>query len=278
LGFVPAVTAIIIATAWNMGKMAVKSPSQATLAVAAFACLLSFKGFAVTASIVAGAGICGWLLFRGRPGTTAAAQRTKTSGTSRGAGGTVRDLASVAVGAAPLLSLDVAAAGKLFAVFAGMSVFLFGGGYVFIPLIQKTVVEGHGWVTQQEFIDAIALGQVTPGPILISAAFIGYKVAGLIGAIAATVGIYTPPTLIMILSTRFLDTIKQSKHIQASLVGVRSAVIGMIAAAALVVGRTAPLSWPSLLIFVSAAIALFRFRLEAALIIPVAGVAGYFLY
>ena len=80
-----------------------------------------------------------------------------------------------------LLGTNIAAAGKLFATFGSMSLLLFGGGYVFIPLMQQVVVDGYGWVTRKEFLDGIALGQIMPGPILISSVFIGYKVAGLIG-------------------------------------------------------------------------------------------------
>ncbi len=161
---------------------------------------------------------------------------------------------------APLLTFDPGLTLKLFLVFAGMSLMLFGGGYVFIPLIQEIVVDGHGWVTTREFIDAVAMGQITPGPILISAAFIGLKVAGFSGAVIATAGIFLPPALLMVASTRALEFIKRSQAIRAALRGIRSAVIGMIAAAAFTVGRTAPHHWGSLLIFFTALVALMRLR------------------
>ena len=147
--------------------------------------------------------------------------------------------------AVPFLTIDPGLMLKLFLVFASMSVMLFGGGYVFIPLIQEIVVDGHGWVTTQEFIDAIAMGQITPGPILVSAAFIGLKVAGFTGAVVATVGIYLPPALLMVASTRALEFIKKSQAIRAALRGIRPAVVGMIAAAAFTVGGTAPHHWVS---------------------------------
>jgi chromate transporter len=180
--------------------------------------------------------------------------------------------------AAPFLGFNSALLVKLAATFGGMSVLLFGGGYVFIPLIQRIVVDQYSWVTRQEFIDAIALGQVTPGPILISAAFIGYKVAGLAGATVATISIFTPPALLMLLCTRFLDRIKRSGGINAGLRGIRPAVIGMIAAAGVTVARTAPATWISVLIFGAALVALFRFKVETAWIIPAAGITGLLLY
>ncbi|HAK58867.1 MAG TPA: chromate transporter [Nitrospiraceae bacterium] len=278
MGFIPAVSAIIVAAAWNMGKKTINGAPEALLAVAAAGLLIGVGGFPVTVSIIIGSGILGWLLFhRGSAKRDTGKEQEKDRKDREGKGPLLKDVASLPL-AASFLSMNLAAAGKLFVTFAGMSVLLFGGGYVFIPLIQEIVVDGHGWVTQQEFIDAIALGQVTPGPILISATFIGYKVAGLIGATTATVGIFTPPALLMLLSTRFLDRIKQSDAIQASLRGIRSGVIGMIAAAAFVVGRTAEMNGISLLIFGVAVVALLRFKVEVVWIIPLAGITGLLLY
>jgi chromate transporter len=159
-----------------------------------------------------------------------------------------------------------------------MSVTLFGSGYVFIPIIRDMVVNGQGWVTHKEFVDALAISQITPGPILITSAFIGYKVAGLLGALSATVGMFLPPALLMLLGTYFLDRIKQSPVIKAALRGVRPAVVGMLVAAAFVVGSTTPQHWASAIILAAALIAIIRFRVEVALIIPAAGLVGLALY
>ncbi len=255
-GFRPAVTAIILAAVWSMSVKTVKGVPEGLLAVAAFILLLTVRGFFITAGIVAGGGIAGWLLFR-KPSTAPAESGHKT-GTGRskksdddtpGMKPSAHAVAVAMTGAAPLLSLNVAMAFKLFTIFAGMSVLLFGGSYVFIPVMQRIIVDGYGWVTRQEFIDAVALGQVTPGPNLISAAFIGFKVAGLLGAAAATAGIFTPPAIIMLVCYQYLDRIKKSATIKAALHGVHSCVIGMVAAAGVVVARTAEPNVASLLIF-----------------------------
>lgn len=281
-GFVPAVAAVILVAAWNMGVKAVRGGIEAVIAITAAGLLLGIGGFWVTVAVVGASGLAGWLLFRTASAPATQAERTapaalpkeKTgSGASR-----LQAAVAIALPVAPVLGFNSALLVKLAATFAGMSVLLFGGGYVFIPLIQRVVVDNYAWVTRQEFIDAIALGQVTPGPILISAAFIGYKVAGLAGATVATISIFTPPALLMLLCTRFLDRIKRSGGINAGLRGIRPAVIGMIAAAGVTVALTAPSTWISVLIFGPALVALFRFKVETAWIIPAAGIAGLLLY
>jgi chromate transporter len=167
---------------------------------------------------------------------------------------------------------------KLLSVFAGMSLLMFGGGYVFIPLLQQAVVENYGWVTQQEFIDAVALGQVTPGPILISATFIGFKVAGLAGAIVATIGMFGPSAVLTVLCARVLNRVKGSMNVQAVLRGVRAAMAGMVFTAAILIGKSAAPGWISTALFISALIVLVRYRIEAVWIVPTSGLIGFFMY
>jgi chromate transporter len=293
MGFLPAVTAIILSAAWNMSRKAVTGWRESVITALAGVLLLVVGGFFITLGIICAAGLTGWLLFRNENGPTAAAVPVPGNGSPANSSGKKRRRKSAkAVGlktrskmlglsplaAAPLLGFQAGIIAKLFIVFAGMSVMLFGGGYVFIPLIQEIVVDGQGWVSQKEFIDAIAMGQITPGPILISATFIGYKVAGLAGAIAATVGIFLPPALLMVAASRVLDYIKKSTAIKAALRGVRPAVVGLIFAAAFVVARTVPQSWISLAIFAAALLALLKWRIEVVWIIPAAGLAGMVLY
>jgi len=279
MGFIPAVTAIIFVAGYGLARKAVTGWREGVIMAAAAALLLGVGGFFITLGIIVGAGIAGWLMFRPRTQKKEDDDDTvKLPGENKPA--RPRDSSAYALVPlmAPLASFDTGLLGKLFAVFAGMSLMLFGGGYVFIPLIQEIVVDGYGWVTHQEFVDAIAMGQITPGPILISAAFIGLKVGGLAGALVATVAIFLPPALVMIAASRALERIKRSAAIKAALQGVRPAVVGLVFAACFVVGKTAPLNWISGLILAAALLALMRFRIEVVWVIPVAGLTGLLMY
>src|SRR3989344_4227193 len=276
-GQIPAVAAVIVAAAWNMSRKSLIGLREEAIAIAAFAALLGLSGFYSTLGIILGAGVIGWLLFRtDRDSPSQPDKKPTPSGPQFNAN-------ALLLGSAPLVqipwwSVDPAMLTKLFAVFAGMSVMLFGGGYVFIPMIQEIVVINQKWVTAQEFIDGIALGQITPGPILVSAAFIGFKVAGLAGALVATVAIFAPPAVLMVAASGAFERLRHASAIQAALRGVRPAVVGMIFAAAAVVGRSAVPVWYSVAIFAVALYALLRFRVEAVWIIPAAGAAGWWLY
>jgi chromate transporter len=272
-GFVPAVTAIIVAAAWNMSRKAVAGWREGAFAAAAVGVLLGIGGFYSTLAIILGAGVLGWFVFRGAAPVPASntPPGAPRSGPSAGA---KANLILLSTSAAPLWAFEPGMVGKVFSVFAGMSLVLFGGGYVFIPLIQGVVVDTHHWVTAREFVDGIALGQIMPGAILVSAAFMGFKVAGVAGAAAATVGIFAPPAVLMIGATHVLQRIKDSRAIGAALKGIRPAVVGMIFAAAVTIGRTAQPTWISVAIFAIALLALIRFKVEAVWIIPAAGLAG----
>ena len=277
MGFIPAVTAVIVAAAWNMSRKSLAGVREAAIAIGAFAALLGIGGFYSTLAIIAGAGVIGWLLFRTESGTTAKSRKKRKASRSKFNAHAFL-LGTMSMVNVPWWNLDPAILTKLFAVFAGMSVMLFGGGYVFIPLIQEIVVNHQQWVTPQEFVDGIALGQITPGPILVSAAFIGLKVAGLAGAVVATIAIFAPPALLMVVASGAYERLQRSSAIQACLRGVRPAVIGMIFAAAVVVGRSAVPVWYSIAIFAIALFALIRIRVEAVWVIPAAGAAGWWLY
>jgi chromate transporter len=157
----------------------------------------------------------------------------------------------------------------------------FGGGFVMIPLIESEVVDYHHWLTHQEFVDATALGQITPGPVLITATFIGYRVAGTLGALVATISIFLPSFLMTVVAGSSLARFHTNKIVQSFLKGVTPAVVGLLVAAGISIGRAGIHSWVGLLIAVIAGVVLIRFRPNAIWVILGAGlvrfVVGFFV-
>jgi chromate transporter len=279
LGFIPAIVAIILSIAWSMGRKIIKRLPEIAISLAACAILLEFKGFYSTIGIILGSGLIGWLSFQESPTIPSKSSELTLAAKSQSKSNDSNRLLSVSVLPSMwLLTIQPLLVLKLFTGFALASLTLFGGGYVFIPIIQKLVVDSQGWVTNKEFIDGLVISQITPGPILVTSTFIGYKVAGLLGAISATAGMCLPPALLMIGGTYFLETLQKSSGVRAALRGIRLAVVGMLMAAAVVVGSTATLHWGSIVIFVVTLIAIVRFRVEVALLLPFAGLASLILY
>jgi chromate transporter len=153
----------------------------------------------------------------------------------------------------------------------------FGGGFVMIPLIETEVVDLHHWLTHQEFVDATALGQVTPGPVLITATFIGYRVAGTLGALVATISIFLPSFLMMVVAGSSLARFHTNKIVQSFLKGVTPAVVGLLVAAGISIGRAGIHSWVGLLIAVIAGVVLVRYRPNAIWVILGAGLVRFVL-
>jgi chromate transporter len=277
-GFLPATAAIIFSTAWNMSRKEIEGWREALLALVSLVLTIGVGGAYTTFIIVFGSGWLGCFIFAKKTTNNRNKKRKITFFDWKSNLAVIGLLLLCIVFAylAPSRIFERYILLNLFTTFSGIGVMLFGGAYVGIPLIQELVVSNHHWLTNQEFAYAIAAGQITPGPIVLSAAFIGYKVSGILGALIATTGIFTPPSLWMIIGAKFLASVKDSPKMQAALHGTRSAVIGTIFAAAWVVGKTAPLDLTSLLIFLITLFALLRLRIGFAWIIPLAGVAGLF--
>jgi chromate transporter len=167
---------------------------------------------------------------------------------------------------------------RLALVFAKVGAVVFGGGFVMIPFIQREVVQHYGWLTQQQFVDAIALGQITPGPILISATFIGYKVQGLTGAVVATLAVFLPSFLMTALAARQLSRLRSNPRIAGFLRGVLPAVVAMLVMAAISIARSSlGLDWPLLLLTLIALTLLVRFKVDAVYVVLGAGVVGFLM-
>ncbi len=116
-------------------------------------------------------------------------------------------------------------------VFFKVGLFSFGGGYAMIPLIEKEIA-AHGWLPAREFADIVAISQMTPGPIAVNAAtYVGYRVAGVLGSAAATLGVFLPSLILILIVAQFMKRFQENKTVISVLKGLRPATIGLIASA-----------------------------------------------
>jgi chromate transporter len=167
---------------------------------------------------------------------------------------------------------------KLFTEFSTVSLTLFGGGYVMVPMLKSLLVDQLQWFTHQEFIFGISLGQITPGPILISAVYFGYKMNGIIGAVIATLGIFIPSSLAMILASRFYIRLKNNRSVKAALAGIKPAVTGLIFYSGLSLFFShLELNnlWFLLLLTPLAFLSIFKFNINPAIAVIFGGLLGY---
>jgi len=163
---------------------------------------------------------------------------------------------------------------KLSWVFLKIGTFTFGGGIVIIPLVENEVVNNYGWLTKAEFIDAVTLGQITPGPVIISATFIGYKVCGILGAIVSTASVILPSFVMICLATEAIKKFRENKILANFLRGARVAVIGMVFDAGVSIGRSSLVDVKTVLIAVVSVICLFKYKTNPIWILLGAGIVG----
>lgn len=277
-GITPAITALIVTVAIGMTRKTIKLSAQWTICLLAALLLILVGGFAVTFLLIIVSGVAGAFLFRqsaeqALPGDEKIHFENKQLVMS----GVVLLLLLCTLlwgGQYPGAPKDV----QILSTFSGISLTLFGGGYVVIPALHELFVENLNWLTSAEFADGIAIGQITPGPIFVTATFIGYKVAGVVGAFLATVAIFTPPAVLTVLLSRFVKILNQSSVVKAAMKGVRAAVIGMIFASAITIGQTITPSVVSAIIFAAIFIISLKYTISPVYLIIASGVAGFILF
>jgi len=184
---------------------------------------------------------------------------------------------SVPVSQAQWTSLGLSSLGQLFLEFLRAGSLLFGTGLVIIPLVGPDVVDLYGWMSYKEFFDGVTLGQVTPGPVVKTSAFVGYKVAGPLGAAVAMTGMFLPPFAIVILMAPVFRRARTNPWLQGFLKGVRAGAVGAILAVALSLGQNAVFDWTTLGIAAVSLVALLRFRVNMSLLVIATGALGVFL-
>jgi len=167
---------------------------------------------------------------------------------------------------------------KIALYFAEAGSFVFGSGLAIVPFLHGGVVNQYHWITEQQFLDAVAVAMITPGPVVITVAFIGYLVAGLSGALLAALGVFLPCYLFVIIPAPYYRRWARVPQIKSFVDGVTAAATGAIAGAAYVRGRRALIDLPTLAIFVVTMLALVKLRkVPEPLVILAAGAAGLFL-
>jgi len=269
IGIKPAVVAVIAIAIWRLGKTAVKDAGLGMLGA------LALAGFFIglnTILILFGGGALGMLVRQSVKAATAAVFVPPVHGRWGwrivGAA-TATSLASTIV--TPPSTWRIA----LF--FLKVGAVLYGGGYVLLAFLEQGLVQQHVWLTRQQLLDAIAIGQFTPGPVLSTATFIGYILGGVPGAAVATVGIFLPSFFYVALLAPVLFRLRQSPWIAAFLDSVNVCAVALMAGVTFRLGADALRTWQSWLIAIVSLAVLVRWRISPAWIVLGGGIAGLLL-
>lgn len=252
-GVSPAVIALILHSCYRLAKLGMEDWLQWCIAGACFLVTVALQSEVALLFIAAGTlGVLYYGTVWRRPPPAAALL--------------------IAVPVAPVANGAILS--KLLLFFLKAGALTFGSGLVIVPFLQQGVVQEHGWLGEREFLIAVAIGMVSPGPVVITATFVGYLVAGFWGAVAATVGIFLPSFLLVLIAAPILKRNRGNKNVQGFIKGAYAAAIGTILGASILLGRIAIGDWLTILIGIVALASLFRFRVNSALLMAAAAAIG----
>src|SRR2546429_1345046 len=187
-------------------------------------------------------------------------------------------------GVGPLLTgihglASIASVGVLFLFFLKAGAFVFGSGLAIVPFLYGGVVAKFHWLTERQFVDAVAVAMITPGPVVITAAFIGYVVAGPVGALVAAWAVFAPPYFIVLFGAPYYRRFAQNRQVKAFVQGVTAAAVGAIAGAAYILARRSLVDLPTVLIGLMAlAILMLTKKIPEPIVVLVSGAAGVLLH
>ena len=250
-GIKPVVIAIVLQALLRLTHSAVKSWQLALIGLAAVAAVLSGVNDLLVLALAAA--IARLALVKGR----------------RGEGTVLAVVPGLAAAAAPVTF----GLWPLFLVFLKIGSVLFGSGYVLLAFLRADFVERLGWLTERQLLDAIAVGQMTPGPVFTTATFVGYLLGGGTGAVVATAGIFLPAFFFVALSARILPRLQGSAVARAALDGINVASLALMAVVTWQLSMAALVDWPTRIIAIASAVILLRFRLNSAwLVLAGAGI------
>ena len=246
-GIKPVIIAIVGQALWALARTAVQGRLLAALAIATLALFLLGKNELL---LLFGAGFLIAVIRNAR--------QTMSRPPSASLLLLLGWLAPVAATAIPVTNTT------LFLTFLKIGAVLYGSGYVLLAFLRNDFVERLGWLTDVQLLDAVAVGQLTPGPVFTTATFVGYVVAGLPGAVLATVGIFLPSFAYVALLGPLIPRLRSSRWMSAFLDGVNVAAVGLMAAVTLQLAQAAVVDWITALLAVLSAVALLRYRLNSA--------------
>ena len=258
-GVSPAVIALILHSCYRLAKLGMEDWLQWMVAVVCFAVTVALR--AEVALLFIGAGIIG-ILYYGRFWQSASSATPLLA---------AAPLAPVA-GIAPVASTSTLT--KLLLFFLKAGALTFGSGLVIVPFLQQGVVQQYGWLGERDFLVAVAVGMISPGPVVITATFVGYLVAGFAGSLAATVGIFLPSFILVLVAAPILARHRTNRSVQGFIKGAYAAAIGTILGACVLLGRIAIGDWLTILIGLAALVALFRWKVSNPLLMAVTALVG----
>lgn len=249
-GIKPVIIAIIFQALWNLGRKAVKGT------------FLGIVGGVVLALYLAGFDELLLLFGAGLLVTVIQFGRKRFSDGYEGANLLFPWLGTASIGT--LAQAAPVSLGSLFLIFLKIGAVLYGSGYVLLAFLRNDLVVNLGWLTDQQLLDAVAIGQFTPGPVFTTATFIGYVVGGWPGAVLATLGIFLPSFLFVAAVSPLIPRLRESALLAALLDGVNVAALGLMAAVTLRLGQAAIVDVLTAVLAVLSAVLLFRFKLNSA--------------
>lgn len=260
-GVKPVVIAVIVQALWNLGKKAMKTKTFAALALTA--ALANASGIHELA-VIFGAGLIA-AFFQRVP--------ARSPGGLSAAAFSVKEFLPLA--AIPAASVPAPPGlAPVFFFFLKVGSVLFGSGYVLVAFLHADLVERWHWISEAQLFDAIAVGQITPGPVFTTASFIGFLLKGFPGAAAATAGIFLPAFLLVGISAPLIPKLRRSKTAAAFLDGVNAGSLAVMAVVAFWLGRSAVVDLPTSILAAASALLLVRFRINSTWLILAGGIFG----
>ncbi|HBR21890.1 MAG TPA: chromate transporter [Nitrospiraceae bacterium] len=272
-GIKPAVISVILVAVIRLGKTAAKNTQLVTIGFAVT--LSSLMGINEVLALLCG-GVAGIILHWIKKSESKKVSLWIISLFSQ-LWGIFKDSdakAAVAVSVAGIAGISL---WKLGLFFLKVGSVLYGSGYVLVAFLEGGLVKDYGWLTQQQLLDAIAIGQFTPGPVLSTATFVGYIVSGMPGAIVSTVAIFLPSFIFVLMLNPVIPRLRSSRIMSAFLDAVNISAIGLMAAVVVNLAGSTLTDWRTIFIAAGAAIAGIRFKLNAAWLVAGGAAAGWLL-